>query len=75
MDKSLLELIKEEDKLVYNAKINRETYEMLKGEKSDSLASCYKEKYEKEKQNLLNCRKEIAQYLRFLEALVKEDEE
>lgn len=69
MDKSLLELLREEDKLVYDAKINRETYEMLKGEKSEGLASCYKEKYEKEKQNLLNCRKEIARYLKFLEAL------
>ena len=34
MDKSLLELLKEENKFVYDAKINRETYEMLKGEKA-----------------------------------------
>lgn len=72
LNKSLLELLKEEDKLVYNTKINKETYEMLKGEKSESLASCYKEKYEKEKQSILNCRKEIARYLEFLEALIED---
>ena len=30
LNKSLLELLKEEDRLVYNAKFNSETYEMLK---------------------------------------------
>lgn len=74
--KSLLELLKDEDKLKYDVRFNRETYEILKFiEKNESLASEYKKYLEKSKQNLLNCRKEIARYLRFLEALVKEDEE
>lgn len=74
--KSLLELLKNEDKLKYDVRFNRETYEILKFiEKNESLASEYKEYLEKSKQNLLNCRKEIARYLRFLEALAKEKEE
>ena len=32
LNKSLLELLKEEDRLVYNEKFNKETYEMLKNE-------------------------------------------
>ena len=74
--KSLLELLKDEDKLKYDVKFNSETYEKLKfKEKNERLASEYKEYLEESKQKLLNCRKEIAQYLEFLEALVKEDEE
>ena len=74
--KSLLELLKDEDKLKYDVRFNRETYEMLKfKEKNERLASEYKEDLEESKQKLLNCRKEIARYLKFLEALVKEDEE
>ena len=73
--KSLLELLKDEDKLKYDARFNRETYEMLKfKEKNESLASEYKEYLEEAEQELLNCRREIALYLEFLEALVKEDE-
>lgn len=73
--KSLLELLKNEDKLKYDVKFNSETYETLKfKEKNERLASEYKEYLEESKQELLNCRKEIAQYLKFLEALVKEDE-
>ena len=76
LNKSLLELLKEEDRLFYNAKYNKETYEMLKNEeKNERLASEYKESAENAEQDLLNCRKEIARYLKFLEALVKEDEE
>ena len=76
LNKSLLELLKEEDRLVYNAKFNSETYEMLKiEEKNERLASEYKEEMEKSKQELLDCRREIAQYLEFLETLVKEDKE
>ena len=72
--KSLLELLKDEDKLKYDVRFNRETYEILKFiEKNESLASEYKEYLEKSKQNLLNCRKEITRYLKFLEALVKEE--
>ena len=75
LNKSLLELIKEEDRLFYNAKYNKETYEMLKNEeKNERLASEYKESAENAEQELLNCRREIARYLEFLEALVKEDE-
>lgn len=74
--KSLLELLKDEDKLKYDVRFNRETYEMLKfKEKNERLASEYKEYLEESKQKLLDCRKEIAQYLSFLEALVKEDKE
>ena len=69
--KSLLELLKNEDKLKYDVKFNSETYETLKfKEKNERLASEYKEYLEESKQELLNCRKEIAQYLRFLEALI-----
>lgn len=76
LNKSLLELLKEEDRLVYNAKFNSETYEMLKiEEKNERLASEYKEKMEKSKHELLDCRREITRYLEFLEALVKEDKE
>lgn len=75
LNKSLLELLKEEDRLFYNAKYNKETYEMLKNEeKNERLASEYKESAENAEQELLNCRREIARYLEFLEALVKEDE-
>lgn len=74
--KSLLELLKDEDKLKYDVKFNSKTYEILKfKEKNERLASEYKEYLEESKQKLLNCRKEIARYLKFLEALVKEDEE
>lgn len=69
--KSLLELLKDEDKLKYNVRFNRETYETLKfKEKNERLASEYKEYLKEAEQELLNCRKEIAQYLRFLEALI-----
>lgn len=75
LNKSLLELLKEEDRLFYNAKYNKETYEMLKNEeKNERLASEYKESAENAEQELLNCRREISRYLEFLEALVKEDE-
>lgn len=70
LNKSLLELLKEEDRLFYNAKYNKETYEMLKNEeKNERLASEYKESTENAEQELLNCRREIARYLEFLEAL------
>ena len=40
--KSLLELLKDEDKLKYDVRLNRETYEMLKfKEKNERLASEY----------------------------------
>lgn len=68
--KSLLELLKNEDKLKYDVKFNSETYETLKfKEKNERLASEYKEYLKEAEQELLNCRREIAQYLRFLETL------
>lgn len=68
--KSLLELLKNEDKLKYDVKFNSETYETLKfKEKNERLASEYKEDLKEAEQELLNCRREIAQYLRFLETL------
>lgn len=71
--KSLLELLKDEDKLKYDVRFNKETYEMLKfKEKNEGLASEYKEYLEESKQKLLDCRKEIARYLEFLEALRKD---
>lgn len=73
LNKSLLELLKEEDRLVYNAKFNKETYEMLKNEeKCERLVSEYKESAENAEQDLLNCRKEITRYLKFLEALIED---
>ena len=38
-------------------------------EKNERLASEYKEYLEEAEQELLNCRREIARYLEFLEAL------
>lgn len=68
--KSLLELLKDEDKLKYDVRFNRETYEILKREEeTKKFASKYKEDLEKAEQELLNCRKEIVRYLEFLEAL------
>ena len=68
--KSLLELLKDEDKLKYDVKFNSETYEMLKfKEKNERLASEYKEYLKEAEQELLNCRREIARYLEFLQAL------
>jgi hypothetical protein len=73
LNKSLLELLKEEDRLVYNAKFNKETYEMLKNEeKNERLASEYKDSMKKAEQDLLDCRKGIARYLKFLEALIED---
>lgn len=73
LNKSLLELLKEEDKLVYNVKFNKETYEMLKKEeKTERLTSKYKESAENAEQDLLDCRKEIARYLNFLEVLIED---
>lgn len=68
--KSLLELLKDEDKLKYDVRFNRETYEILKFiEKNESLASEYKKYLKEAEQKLLNCRREIARYLGILEAL------
>lgn len=74
MEKTLLTLLEEEKNNFLLARYNRESYNQMV-ELDKSLALKYKEEQEKAEQELLNCRKEIAQYLRFLEALVKEDEE
>ena len=72
MYKSLLRLLKEEDKLSYDVKIYGESYEEKKTKGYDRIASDYKESQEKAEQDLLNCRKEISRYLDFLEALREE---
>lgn len=73
MERTLLTLLEEEKNNFLLARYNRESYKQMV-ELDKSLALKYKEEQEKAEQNLLNCRREIAQYLKFLEALVKEDE-
>lgn len=68
MNESLLALLKKEDGLVRDVRLNKETYEMLK-DKNKHLASEYMGKLEESKELLLECRKEISQYLDFLEVL------
>ena len=69
--KSLLELLKDEDKLKYDVRFDRETYEILKSEEeTKKFAYKYKEHQEKAEQELLYCRKEIIRYLKFLETLI-----
>lgn len=68
MNESLLALLKKEDSLVRDVRLNKETYEMLR-DKNKHLASEYMEKLEESKEVLLECRKEISQYLDFLEVL------
>ena len=72
MYKSLLRLLKEEDKLSYDVKFYGESYEETKTKGCDRIASDYKESQEKAEQDLLSCRKEISRYLDFLEALREE---
>ena len=72
--KSLLTLLKEENKLIREVNLFKETYEELCSV-APRLAKDYKEKQEEAENVLLNCKKEIARYLIFLEVLVKEDEE
>lgn len=62
MYKSLLMLLKEEDKLCYDVKLYREAYEEAKTKGCDRIATNYKESQEKAEQDLLNCRKEITRY-------------
>ena len=68
MYKSLLRLLKEEDKLSYDVKFYGES----KTKGCNRIASDYKESQEKAEQDLLNCRKEISRYLDFLEELREE---
>ena len=72
MYKSLLRLLKEEDKLSYDVKLYGESYEKAKTKGYDRIAPDYKESQEKAEQDLLSCRKEISRYLDFLEALREE---
>lgn len=72
MYKSLLRLLKEEDKLSYDVKLYGESYEEAKTKGYDRIAPDYKESQEKAEQDLLSCRKEISRYLDFLEALREE---
>lgn len=68
MNESLLTLLKKEDDLVRDVRVNTDTYEMLI-DKNKHLACEYMEKLEGSKKELLECRKEISQYLDFLEVL------
>ena len=68
MNESLLALLKKEDDLLRDVRLNKETCEMLR-DKNKHLASEYMEKLEASKDDLLECRKEISQYLDFLEIL------
>ena len=51
-------------------KYNRETCEMLKMNNNERLALEYEEKQKELEESLLECRKEIARYLEFLEVLI-----
>lgn len=68
MNESLLALLKKEDGLVRDVRLNKEIYEMLRDE-NKYLASKYMEKLEESKKALLECEKEISQYFDFLEVL------
>ena len=68
MNESLLALLKKEDDLVRDVRLSLETYEILINE-NKHLASEHMEKLEGFKEALLECRKEISQYLDFLEVL------
>ena len=69
MEKTLLTLLEEEKNNFLLARYNRESYNQMI-ELDESLALKYKEEQEQAEQDLLNCRREIAQYLKFLEALI-----
>lgn len=69
LNKSLLMLLKEEHRLVLDMKYNRETCEMLKISNNERLALEYEGKQKELEKALLECRKEIARYLEFLEVL------
>lgn len=66
---SLLMLLKEEHRLVLDMKYNRETCEMLKISNNERLVLKYEGKQKGLEKALLECRKEIAKYLEFLEVL------
>ena len=68
MNESLLALLKKEDDLVRDVRLSLETYEILINE-NKHLASKYMRKVEESKKVLLECRKEISQYLDFLAVL------
>ena len=70
LNKSLLMLLKEEHRLVLDMKYNRETCEMLKISNNKRLALEYEGKQKELEEGLLECRKEIARYLEFLEVLI-----
>lgn len=72
LNKSLLMLLKEEHRLVLDMEYNRETCEMLKisNNKRLALALEYEGKQKELEEGLLECRKEIARYLEFLEVLI-----
>ena len=62
-------LLKEEHRLVLDMKYNKETCEMLKISNNERLVLKYEGKQKGLEKALLECRKEIAKYLEFLEVL------
>lgn len=70
MNRSLLELLETEDKLVKNTRFAMESYEDFKYI-SYSIANDYKKIAKKANQDLHVCRMEIAKYLDNLQKLAK----
>ena len=68
MNKSLLALLQKEYSLVRNIYVNEEIYETYRNE-DKHRASEFMKKSEESKKALLECQKEISQYLVFLEGL------
>lgn len=68
MNKSLLALLQKEYSLVRNINVNEEIYETFRDE-DEHRASEFMKKSEESKKALLECQKEISQYLDFLEGL------
>lgn len=67
MGDSLLVLLKKEDSLAKEVALYRDTYASLKECNGNTmLVSEYKMKTEESYRSLLECRKEISQYLNFL---------
>ena len=73
MERSLLELLEAEDKLVKNIRFAKASYEDFK-DISYNIANDYKEIAEKANQDLLACRMEIVKYLDSLQKLVDQEE-
>lgn len=73
MERSLLELLEAEDKLVKNIRFTKASYEDFK-DISHNFANDYKEIAGKANQDLLTCRMEIVKYLDSLQKLADQKE-